>query len=282
MTVGYSGARNARPAMHSNDAPLGIFDSGVGGLTVFGRVVEKLPNESIVYLGDTARVPYGTKSADTVVRYARSCAALLLKRGVKMLIVACNTASAYALDALRSELPVPVIGVIEPGAERAVASTRNHCVGVIGTAGTISSGQYLKAIRAISPSTRVVQMPCPLLVPLAEEGWTDGEVPLQIAKTYLAGLLRDGIDTLVLGCTHYPLLKNVLARAAGPAITLVDSADATSDAVLAQLQSRHAQRASGNPPAYTFLVTDSPEMFARVGKGFLGDDIQGVEWVDIQ
>ncbi|MBM3290547.1 MAG: glutamate racemase, partial [Candidatus Hydrogenedentes bacterium] len=179
--------------MSDPNAPLGIFDSGVGGLTVLRRVAERMPAESIVYLGDTARVPYGTKSADTVARYARSCADVLMARGIKMLIVACNTASAYALETLRRELPVPVLGVIEPGAKRAVAVTRADHIGVIGTAGTIASGKYQDTIREYAPGARVSTKPCPLFVPLAEEGWVTGAVPEQVAHEYLTGLCRDGI-----------------------------------------------------------------------------------------
>lgn len=267
--------------MATRDAPLGIFDSGVGGLTVLRRVAERMPAESIVYLGDTARVPYGTKSADTVTRYARSCAEVLMTRGVKMLIVACNTASAYALDSLRSELSIPIVGVIEPGAKRAVAATRTNHIGVIGTTGTINSGRYQATIHGLAPDARVSTQPCPLFVPLAEEGWTDGAVPEHVAAAYLGDLCAKGIDTLVLGCTHYPLLKDVIARTAGPAITLVDSAEATAESVADVL----AERGDANPGAargtQSFLVTDAPESFARVGKHFLSREITEVEWVDI-
>lgn len=263
------------------DAPLGIFDSGVGGLTVFRRIAERLPSESIVYLGDTARVPYGTKSADTVARYARTCAEVLMDRGIKMLIVACNTASAYALDVLRRELTVPVIGVIEPGAKRAVASTRSGHIGVIGTVGTIQSGQYQAVIREYAPHARVSSKPCPLFVPLAEEGWTEGPVPLQVAKTYLDDLCAEPIDTLVLGCTHYPLLKGVIAEAAGNDVVLVDSAEATAEAVADVLDVQEHMNPSGVRGDRTFLVTDAPDSFARVGRKFLGEAIEAVEWVDI-
>ncbi|MCC6796878.1 MAG: glutamate racemase [Candidatus Hydrogenedentes bacterium] len=267
--------------MANSSAPLGIFDSGVGGLTVFRRIAERMPAESIVYLGDTARVPYGTKSADTVARYAQSCAEVLMNRGVKMLVVACNTASAYALDVLRRELPIPVLGVIEPGAKRAVAATRAKHIGVIGTAGTINSGKYQDSIREYAPDARVSTKPCPLFVPLAEEGWTQGAVPEQVAREYLSELCAQGIDTLVLGCTHYPLLKDVIAQAVGPNVVLVDSAEATSESVADVLNHQCEANKGSGQGARTFLVTDAPETFKRVGKHFLKDEITDVEWVDI-
>lgn len=207
---------------------IGIFDSGVGGLTVHHRVAERLPSESIIYFGDTARVPYGTKSAETVVRYARACAHMLVRRDIKLLVVACNTASAYALDILRAELDIPVVGVVEPGAKRAAMSTRNGRIGVIGTKGTIRSGQYQSAILSYIPDAHVFAKACPLFVPLAEEGWIEGPVPEQIAVEYLQEFLENDIDTLVLGCTHYPLLKTVIGKVAGDSVALVDSAQATS------------------------------------------------------
>ncbi|HRI88143.1 MAG TPA: glutamate racemase [Candidatus Hydrogenedentes bacterium] len=267
--------------MPSPDAPLGIFDSGVGGLTVFRRIAERLPNESIIYLGDTARVPYGTKSSDTVARYASACAEVLMDRGIKMLVVACNTASAYALDVLRRNLHIPVIGVIEPGAKRAVSATRNGTIGVIGTAGTIRSGQYQAVIKEYSSNARVLAKPCPMFVPLAEEGWLEGDVPLKVAQTYLAGLCSEGIDTLVLGCTHYPLLKTVIAEAVGPGVTLVDSAEATAESVADVLRVQKQQNSGLTGRSHRFLVTDAPETFSRVGKTFLSSEIETVEWVDI-
>lgn len=266
--------------MRESDAPLGIFDSGVGGLTVLRRIADRFPRESMVYLGDTARVPYGTKSPETVIRYARGCARILLDYDIKMLVVACNTASAFALDSLREELSIPVLGVIEPGARRAVEATRAGRIGVIGTTGTITSGEYQAAINALAPGTSVQCKPCPLFVPLAEEGWTTGPVPCQIAEAYLRELLDSGIDTLLLGCTHYPLLKSCIAEVAGPAVTLVDSADATSSAVGDILGSLGFHSGRDATAAYRYLVTDAPDTFARVGQHFLGRDIGQVEWVD--
>lgn len=259
---------------------IGIFDSGLGGLTVLRSVVKRLPHESIVYLGDTARVPYGTKSADTVVRYARSCARILLERGIKMLVVACNTASACALDALRDELEVPVVGVIEPGAAAAVRQTRNGRIGVIGTAGTMQSQAYPDAIHGLNPGLEVFCKACPLFVPLVEEGWTEGSVATEVARAYLSEIMDRSVDTLVLGCTHYPLLRPVIADVMGPEVALVDSAESTADVVMEVLAGVGGASADAEPQ-HRFLVSDSPGSFAAVGQRFLGWDIGNVEWVDV-
>jgi glutamate racemase len=269
------------PAPADVDAPLGIFDSGVGGLTVMRGIMSRLPGESILYLGDTARVPYGTKSEETVIRYALGCARVLVGRGIKLLVVACNTASAFAVDALREELGIPVLGVIEPGAHRAVQTSRSGCIGVIGTAGTIRSGRYQAAIQSLAARSRVVSKPCPLFVPLAEEGWTHGAVPRAVAHEYLDELLAQRIDTLVLGCTHYPLLSDVIAEAAGPGVALVDSAEATADAVAGALAAMGGARKPPAPEQYQFLVTDDPAGFGRIGRRFLGRDLGSIEWVDV-
>ncbi|MCX5759312.1 MAG: glutamate racemase [Candidatus Hydrogenedentes bacterium] len=266
--------------MAANQPAIGIFDSGVGGLTVLRRIAQRLPNESLIYLGDTARVPYGTKSADTVIRYARSCAAILLEEGVKLLIVACNTASAFALETLQADLDIPVIGVIEPGAVSALKTTRNRRIGVIGTAGTIGSGAYPDAIRAHAPDVEVFVQSCPLFVPLAEEGWTSGEAPRIIARTYLEPMIGQGVDTLVLGCTHYPLLHDAIAEVMGESVALVDSAEATACAVEAIVDGTGIEANAEEPPRRRFLVTDAPENFARIGRQFLGCNIGPVEWVD--
>lgn len=267
--------------MFENQAAVGVFDSGVGGLTVVREIEKLLPKESILYLGDTARVPYGTKSPDTVIRYARSCANILVSREIKLLVVACNTASAFALETLREDLDIPVLGVIEPGAHAAVRATRNGRIGVIGTVGTVRSGRYADTIRDIDPELVVFSQPCPLFVPLAEEGWTNGDVPLSVARTYLAPLLQQGIDTLVLGCTHYPLLKGVIAQAAGDGITLVDSADETAAVVQRTLDGMDRRSTLPLIPQFRFFVTDAPEMFMQVGERFLGHALQETEWVDV-
>ncbi len=263
---------------------IGVFDSGIGGLTVLHALREAVPEAGpFIYLGDTARVPYGTKSDDTVVRYALEGAHFLLRHGARALVVACNTMSAVAIEALQRAVEVPVVGVIEPGAEAAARATRTRCIGVIGTAATIKSGAYTRALQARLPGARVVSRVCPLFVPLAEEGWVDNDVARQVARAYLEELGGDGVDTLVLGCTHYPLLSKVIGEAIGPAVTLVDSAGAAAAAVRArlietgQLPSGGADRGTGDH----FFVTDSSERFREVGSRFLGRRIERLELVDL-
>jgi glutamate racemase len=262
-------------------SPIGVFDSGVGGLTVLKALREKLPNESTVYLGDTARVPYGTKSGDVVQRYSLMAARFLAQHEVKLLVVACNTASAVALPALQAALAIPVIGVIEPGARAAAAKTRSGKVGVIGTPGTIHSGAYVRALEAARPGVTVRSKGCPLFVPLAEEGWTHGQVPTLVAQTYLGELKSSGIDTLVLGCTHYPVLRDVIAEVMGPSVALVDSAEATSAAVAAGLSQSRVENPGGTTPTHRFFVTDVPARFIEVGARFLGASVEHVEQVDL-
>src|SRR6202795_4659203 len=211
----------------SSPAPIGVFDSGIGGLTVVREMIGQLPNESIIYFGDTARVPYGPKSPDTVLRYSREITSYLRGEGIKALVVACSTATAHALPALREEYDMPIIGVIEPGARAAAAATRTKRVGVIGTAGTIKSGAYEKEIRKLLPDAPVTAQACALFVPLVEEGWTDSEPTRAIARNYLAPLVAAEVDTLVLGCTHYPLMKTVIGNVVGREVRLIDSAHET-------------------------------------------------------
>ncbi len=273
--------------------PIGIFDSGLGGLTVVRAVSERLAGEDIVYLGDTARVPYGSKSADTVVRYSRMSARFLLGRDVKMLLVACNTASAFALDTLRAEVPVPVLGAVEPGAQEAVAATRVGEVGVIGTLGTVRSGSYPRAIGALDPRVRVAQLACPLLVPLVEEGWLsgDGDGPearaaRAIAEKYLGELHARApeLDVIVLGCTHYPLVRPLLARIAAQMwrheVRLVDSAQAMARAAEQALGDGGLLDASATPGRLACSVTDDAR-FGEVAARFLGHDLATVEKVDL-
>ncbi len=257
----------------NRDGAIGIFDSGVGGLTVLHAILGALPHEHLVYLGDTGRAPYGTKSAETVTRYSLDNLDFLLERGVKMVVVACNSASAVALDALRARTKVPVIGVIEPGARAAVESTRSGRVGVIGTEATISSGAYTNALRALRPALELYTRACPLLVPLAEEGWTDSDIARGVVDTYLASLARSGIDTLILGCTHYPLLKPVIGEVMGPSVRLVDSAEETARAVAAQLAADGLARTDGRGST-SFFVTDVPDRFVRIGQRFLGARVE--------
>ncbi len=257
--------------------PIGIFDSGIGGLTVASEIKALLPGEGFTYLGDTARVPYGAKSRETVSRYAIEVSRFLSSKGIKLLVVACNTASAYALDALRSELEVPVVGVIEPGSRLAVETSKNKKIGVIGTEGTIRSEAYTKAISALDDKIEILQRACPLFVPIAEEGKaTDEEVRL-VAKRYLNDFKDFGIDTLLLGCTHYPLLKNIISDVMGEGVTLIDSASATATAVKAIVD----RGGAGGVKGYEFYVTDSPERFENVGGSFFGAELGDVKLVNL-
>ncbi len=261
---------------------IGIFDSGVGGLTVLREIVRVLPQEDTIYLGDTARVPYGTKSPETVIRYSRQIASFLEGRDVKLLVVACNTASAVALDALEQQFSIPIVGVIEPGARRAVATTRTGTVGVIGTEGTIASSAYTKAIKRLNPEVAVVTRACPLFVPLAESGWTDNEVARLTARTYLEGLREEGVDTLVLGCTHYPLLKEVIAEVVGDDVVLVDSAEETALTVAEILKGERLLRPTAERGNHHYFVTDIPAGFIKVGNRFLGGRLGDVYQVNLE
>ncbi|HEU4403152.1 MAG TPA: glutamate racemase [Candidatus Polarisedimenticolia bacterium] len=262
---------------------IGVFDSGIGGLTVLKALRATLPpGERLLYLGDTARVPYGTKSDETVVRYALEGARFLGRLGIKALVVACNTMSAVALPVLKHELPFPVVGVIGPGAEAACRATQRRVIGVIGTAATIKSGAYPRAIAHHLPDARVESRACPLFVPLAEEGWVDNDVARAAAEAYLGSLRGSGIDTLVLGCTHYPLLKPVIGATMGPGVALVDSAEATARVVRGRLAEKGLLAGDGaRPEAEHFYVTDSSERFHEVGSRFLGGRLDRLELVDI-
>lgn len=267
----------------SDPRPIGVFDSGVGGLTVAAALKRRLPRERLLYLGDTARLPYGTKSAATVRRYTQVNLEFLEQRGVKAVVVACNTASALALDGLdRRAAALPVWGVIAPGAVRAAAATRNGRVGVIATESTISSDAYGIALRRIAPGLGIWSQPCPLLVPLIEEGWLDDPVTAEVARRYLEPLLTHDIDTLVLGCTHYPLLAPLISRIAGERVALVDSADAASDQVATELAHRGLLAAAADPSAGGdhYCVTDASRRFERIAGDFLGREIT-LELVDI-
>jgi glutamate racemase len=263
------------------DRPIGVFDSGLGGLTVLSALMARLPREHTVYLGDTARVPYGTKSPETVVRYSLQNAAFLVERGIKLLVVACNTAAATSLPYLEERFEVPVIGVIEPGARAAAGRTRNGVIGVIGTRATIQSKAYERAIAGLSPSVSVVARACPLFVSLAEEGWTDNEVARLAAEVYLTPVVREGIDTLLLGCTHYPLLAKVIREAVGEGVTLIDSARETGEEVARLLEERGLLRASDGEASREYFVTDLPSHFWEVGARFMGGKLEDVTLVDL-
>lgn len=268
----------------ARDLPIGVFDSGVGGLTVAAALLRRLPRESIVYLGDTARLPYGTKSPETVARYTRRNLDFLLSRGVKAVVVACNTASALALD--RLEPVVPTWGVIESGAATAAAAARQGPVGVLATESTVRSGAYEAAIHRLRDELEVVARSCPLFVPLVEEGWADDPVTEQIARRYLEPLLERGVDTLVLGCTHYPVLAPTLGRIAGDAVRLVDSAEEIARVVERELADLGLERREPVDGARVELcVTDAAERFQRIATELLGDMSGGspprLEWVEV-
>jgi len=265
-----------------NAAPLGVFDSGIGGLTVAHALFECLPQESVIYYGDTARVPYGPKSPETVRRYSGEILDFLIRRGVKMVVVACNTSTAHALDFLRQRSPVPVIGVIEPGARAAAAATRAGRIGVIGTVGTIASGAYERAIKAVRGDLVVVSQACPLLVPFVEEGWFDHPAAELVAREYLQPIQAAVVDVLVLGCTHYPLLKPLLARVLGPDVRLIDSAAETAGAVRRELEAGGLLAPpGGSRPVHQYVVSDDEPRFRRVGARFLGEKLQNVELVPL-
>ena len=260
------------------DAPIGVFDSGVGGLTVLEALHRRLPDESTVYLGDTARLPYGPKSPETVRRYAREAARFLLERGVKLIVVACNTASARALPDLAEELPVPVVGVVQPGA-RAAAELSGGRIGVLGTRGTIESGAYQRAILARRPEAFVEGVACPLFVSLVEEGWTANEVARLAARRYLEPLLQRGVDTLVLGCTHYPHLRQVIAEVAGSGVRLIEPAEATAGEVEERLEAEGLRAPEGSPSERRYFVTDDAERFRELAAAWLGRAPEHLEQV---
>jgi len=258
-------------------APIGVFDSGIGGLTVVHELMRQLPDESIIYFGDTARVPYGPKSPDTVLRYSREITSYLVGQGVKAVVVACNTATAHALPTLRGELPVPVVGVVDPGARAAVRATGSGRIGVIGTMGTINSGAYERAIRAITPDATITTRACPLFVPLVEEGWLDHDATRLVAHEYLAPMAKANVDALVLGCTHYPLLKPLLAEVLGRDVNLINSAEETAAETRRVLERLDACANGGASPRYRFIASDAPDQFLRLGQRFLGETIERVD-----
>ena len=261
----------------SDPRPIGVFDSGIGGLTVVKALRDLLPGEKIFYLGDTARVPYGGKSASTVERYSLEIAEMLMEENAKTVVVACTTASSVALAKLEKHLPVPVIGVIRPGARAALATTRNGHVGVIGTRATIKSGAYERELRALNPQVRVSVCASPLLVPLIEEGWLDDELTDRVIARYLGPLVHQGIDTLVLGCTHYPLLVHAISRALPKTVSLVDSARNCAMAVKKLLVQSHLSAPAGNSAGLDIALTDAPDIFLSVARRALRLEIGNVQ-----
>ena len=254
----------------STQSPIGVFDSGLGGLTVFKALARRMPEESLVYFGDTAHVPYGSKSPEAIARFSTEVARFLASRGIKLLVGACNTSSAWALPAIRRAVKIPVIGVIEPGARAALAATRGGRIGVIGTEATVKSGAYPRAIKAISPRAKTASRPCPLFVPLVEEGWWSGDIVTAVARKYVSPLLSARVDTLILGCTHYPCLKTVIAQAMGPRVRLIDSADETARETERVLSGLGLRAPKGGRGRREFYASDAPQRFARLGRRILG------------
>jgi glutamate racemase len=285
--------RNPQSAIRNSDLPIGIFDSGVGGLTVYRALHERLPDEHFVYLGDTARVPYGTKSLSTVERYAIENAKFLEAHGIKLLVVACNTASALALPAIREAVSVPVVGVIEPGARAAVEVAAVKKIGVIATEATVQSGAYARAISKINPVIDVIERACPLFVPLSEEGWAETDVARAVAEQYLGDLRKKNVGALVLGCTHYPILRNLISEVIGSEVPLIDSGEAAAREVRALLRSSRLLSPERDRDTQErrerqlcddldhFYVTDAAERFAKVAERFLGTAPSVLEAVEV-
>lgn len=261
--------------------PIGIFDSGIGGLTVVRAVREMMPNESIVYFGDTARVPYGNKSPETVQEYSLQIADFLIRHDVKIIIVACNTATALALSTLQKKFDFPVMGVVKPGVEAALKSTKNRNIGVIGTIGTITSDVYRKELEKIDKSVKVTSQACPLFVPLAEEGWTDKKATKLIAEEYLSEIKESQVDTLILGCTHYPLLTNIIQETMSDSVNIVDSAHAMAVNALDELKRNNLLSENAGRGDLKLFVSDLPAKFEVIAKRFLGEDISNVEKIHL-
>jgi glutamate racemase len=261
--------------------PIGVFDSGIGGLTVVRALMERLPFEDIIYFGDTARVPYGIKSVETINRYALQITEFLIRKDVKLLIVACNTMAAVAYEAIRNLSPVPVLEVIEASAKIAAGDTRNKSIGVIGTPATINSNAYARAIHLLDKEARIFSQACPLFVPLVEEGWFDHQATRLIAEDYLKPVIAEQIDTLVLGCTHYPLLKPMLQRIVGQEVKLIDSAEAMAGITADLIAKENLGNSSRKLPNYRFCVTDVPYRFQTIGERFLGRTLSSVEMVSL-
>lgn len=261
--------------------PIGVFDSGIGGLTVTAELFRQLPEEKIIYFGDTGRYPYGVRSQPVIQRFSRQAVRFLLEKEAKIIVVACNTATAMALEILQSEFPLSIIGVVEPGSRAAAKTSKTRKVGVIGTLGTIRSGSYERTIKRLAPDIQVFSRPCPLFVPLAEEGFAEHKATFLVAEDYLAPFKKEGVDTLVLGCTHYPILKKVIGQVMGTGVRLVDSAEETAREVKEGLARLNLLRPNGHPPP-EYYVSDTPEKFVEVSQRFLGDKINRAELIDIE
>ena len=267
------------------EAPIGVFDSGVGGLTVAREIMRNLPSEKIVYFGDTARVPYGSKSKETIIRYSRQIIRFLQQQKVKAIVVACNTASAFALDAVRDEFDIPIIGVIEPGAKVAAAQTRNKRVGIIGTVGTVGSGIHAEYLKHLDPEITVFGKACPLFVPLVEEGWLKDPVTVEVANRYLEPLLESGIDTLIMGCTHYPLLRSTVREIMGEGVNLVNPAYETAvelRRLLSEQGIANDGKTKDGEEKYQFYVSDAAEKFMQFANSILPYDIEQTQLIPIE
>ncbi len=262
--------------------PIGVFDSGIGGLTVLKEIMELLPGEDVIYFGDTARIPYGTRSKETVIKYAFQCIRFLLKKDIKAIVIACNTASALSLEEAQSDFDIPIIGVVEPGASAAMSSTKNNKIGVIGTTGTINSEAYQRRIRRLLPSSEVIGVSCPLFVPIVEEGWEDTDVAFKTAEKYLEELNEHNIDTLVMGCTHYPILRYTIGKVMGKDVTLINPAYETAKATTILLEEKSLKTDKIDGGKYKFYVSDDPEKFRRIGGNILRKEINSIEKVDIE
>lgn len=265
-----------------DERPIGVFDSGIGGLTVLKEIMELLPGEDIVYFGDTARIPYGTRSKETVIKYFFQSVKFLLTKDIKAIVIACNTASALAMEEAQEAFEIPILGVIEPGAKAAVSATKNSIIGVIGTEGTINSQAYQRKIRKLLPSAEIVGIPCPLFVPIVEEGWESTDVAYLTAKKYLLELKEHNIDSLVLGCTHYPALRYTINKVLGDGVTLVNPAYETARAARIMLKEKNLLSNKVEGGKCEFYVSDDPEKFKRSGGNMLRKEIASVQKVNIE
>ncbi|GFN37071.1 glutamate racemase [Tepidimicrobium xylanilyticum] len=265
-----------------DDRPIGVFDSGIGGLTVLKEIMEQLPGEDIVYFGDTARIPYGTRSKETVIKYFFQSVRFLLTKDIKAIVIACNTASALAMEEAQEAFEIPLLGVIEPGAKAAVSATKNSIIGVIGTEGTINSQSYQRKIRQMLPSAEIIGIPCPLFVSIVEEGWENTDVAYLTAKKYLLELKEHNIDSLVLGCTHYPALRYTINKVLGDNVILVNPAYETAKAAKIMLKEKNLLSNKADGGKCRFYVSDNPEKFKRVGGNMLKKEIASVEKVNIE
>lgn len=265
-----------------DNRPIGVFDSGIGGLTVFKEVVEQLPGEDIIYFGDTARIPYGTRSKETVIKYVIQSINFLMTKDIKAIVIGCNTASALALDEAQKAFDIPIIGVVDPGARASVNSTQNNTIGVIGTDGTINSNSYQKTIRSMLPTAEIIGVSCPLFVPIVEEGWENSDVAHVAAKKYLLELKEHNIDTLILGCTHYPALRYTISKVMGPGVKLVNPAYETAKLIKNVLKEKYILNEKIDGGVYKYYVSDDPEKFKRVGGNIIRKQISLVEKVNVE